>query len=116
MRIQLFGFLILCNSLAPLVLMASDPTILVLFCEEVAQERAFTDASLAKLQIQVSKLSAPKQDIPPSPPSDDMVDRKQKLWDAIRELHASTCSQERPKEPHQPDPQVAALTAQVVTL
>ncbi|KAJ9083319.1 hypothetical protein DSO57_1035873 [Entomophthora muscae] len=45
-----------------------------------------------------------------------MVDREQKLLDAIRELNVSTCSQGRPKEPPQPDTQVAALTTQVAAL
>ena len=31
-KIQLFGFLTLRNSLAPLMLVASDPTVLVVFC------------------------------------------------------------------------------------
>ncbi|KAJ9053185.1 hypothetical protein DSO57_1026762 [Entomophthora muscae] len=40
----------------------------------------------------------PKPDVPPSPPSDGLMDREQKLWDAIQEHCASTCSQGRPAD------------------
>ncbi|KAJ9058694.1 hypothetical protein DSO57_1009773 [Entomophthora muscae] len=38
------------------------------------QERAATAATIAKLQIQVNKLSTPKPYVLPSPPSDDLAD------------------------------------------
>ncbi|KAJ9050861.1 hypothetical protein DSO57_1010412 [Entomophthora muscae] len=64
--------------------------------QEFDQGRAATAAAIAKLQTQVNELSTPKQDISPSPPSDNLMDREQKLWDAIQELQASTCSQGHP--------------------
>ncbi|KAJ9085466.1 hypothetical protein DSO57_1013723 [Entomophthora muscae] len=42
-----------------------------------------TAAAIAKLQTQVNELSTPKLDVSPSPPSDNLMDREQRLWDAI---------------------------------
>lgn len=58
----------------------------------------------------------PKHNVPPSPPSDDLMDRDQKPWDAIQELHVSTCSQGLPADPLQPEPHVIVLTAQAAEL
>ncbi|KAJ9066770.1 hypothetical protein DSO57_1006381 [Entomophthora muscae] len=54
--------------------------------------------------------------MPHLPPSDDLMDREQRLWDAIQELRASTCSQDCPAKAPQPNPQVLALMAQVAKL
>ena len=83
---------------------------------EFDQERATTAAAIAKLQGQVNELSAPKPDFPPSPPSNNLMDREQRIWDSILELRASTRSHGRPTETPQPDPQVLVLTAQVAEL
>ncbi|KAJ9069972.1 hypothetical protein DSO57_1013262 [Entomophthora muscae] len=66
--------------------------------EEFDKERTTTATTIAKLQAQVNELSTPKPDVPPSPPSDNLMDREQKLWGAIQEPHASTCSQGRPED------------------
>lgn len=84
--------------------------------EKFDQERVTTAAAIAKLQAQINELSTPKPEIPPSPPSDDLMGREQKIWDAIYELRTSTRRQRRPADPSQPDPQVLVLTTQVAEL
>ncbi|KAJ9063438.1 hypothetical protein DSO57_1000031 [Entomophthora muscae] len=84
--------------------------------KEFDQERAATAATIAKLQTQVNELSTSKLNALPSPPSDDLEDREQRLWDAIQELKASTCSQDHPTKAPQQDPQVLALTTQIADL
>ncbi|KAJ9050787.1 hypothetical protein DSO57_1010994 [Entomophthora muscae] len=51
--------------------------------KEFDQTKATTVAAMAKLQAQLNELSVPKSDVSPSPPSDDLMNREQKLWDTI---------------------------------
>ncbi|KAJ9048966.1 hypothetical protein DSO57_1029362 [Entomophthora muscae] len=51
--------------------------------EEFDQERVVTAAAFFKLQNQANELSMTKPKSLPSPPSDNLADREQKLWEAI---------------------------------
>ncbi|KAJ9062955.1 hypothetical protein DSO57_1005193 [Entomophthora muscae] len=78
--------------------------------EEFDQERTTMAAAIDKLQSQVNGLSMPKPDVPPSPSYDDLMDREQKLWDAIQELYASSCSQRAPSRPTAARPSGACIS------
>ncbi|KAJ9048343.1 hypothetical protein DSO57_1035974 [Entomophthora muscae] len=60
-----------------------DPRHTLVFGGQEPHKRIVTATAITKLQFQANELSTLKPDFPPSPPSNDLMDREEKLWDTI---------------------------------